>query len=588
MSALDVERLCAAARSRLEQRAGLASSATEQYRLPPERPFTAAERDHVTILFGGLTERHEQLIQATFESCGYRAQRLPPPDLGACLVGKQYCNNGVCNPAYFTIGNLIKFLLSLEQGGLSRQEICDRYVFFTAGNCGPCRFGMYEAEYRLGLRNAGFEGFRVLTFQQNHGVKADTGQSGLKPSLNLGLGAFNAFHLADALNGFGYEVRPFERVSGQTDARLVEALELAAAALRERPDVDAREVLPGPLWTLIRQNQRLARAANILVRIRDHVHGPLTRQILDMLRETLASIEVDRLRVKPVVKVTGEFWAQTTEGDGNFRMFAFLEQEGAHVVIEPIGGWVLYLLNQARTRALDRRGFERPRGEALWRRWVARHAEARRRLRTLALFGASEHLYRRQYDRVCAALGNLPHTLADQEELAQLAHPFYHRLARGGEGHLEVAKSIYYTQHGIAHLILSLKPFGCMPSTQSDAVQSALAAQMKDLLFLSVETAADGELAAHSRVQMALLDARARAQAEFSRALATTGRSVEEIRDFVSRHPELRHVFHRVPRVPGVAGTAARFALHVHALMEAERGARTSLVPARAAGGERR
>ena len=36
-------------------------------------------------------------------------------------------------------------------------------------------------------------------------------------------------------------------------------------------------------------------------------------------------IEVDRLQPKPVVKVTGEFWAQTTEGDGNFNMFRFLQ-----------------------------------------------------------------------------------------------------------------------------------------------------------------------------------------------------------------------------------------------------------------------
>ena len=35
-------------------------------------------------------------------------------------------------------------------------------------------------------------------------------------------------------------------------------------------------------------------------------------------------IEVDYLRPKPVVKITGEFWAQATEGDGNFRMFEFL------------------------------------------------------------------------------------------------------------------------------------------------------------------------------------------------------------------------------------------------------------------------
>jgi predicted nucleotide-binding protein (sugar kinase/HSP70/actin superfamily) len=40
--------------------------------------------------------------------------------------------------------------------------------------------------------------------------------------------------------------------------------------------------------------------------------------------------------VKPVINITGEFWAQTTEGDGNFNMFAFMEKEGAQVLVEPI------------------------------------------------------------------------------------------------------------------------------------------------------------------------------------------------------------------------------------------------------------
>ncbi len=74
------------------------------------------------------------------------------------------------------------------------------------------------------------------------------------------------------------------------------------------------------------------------------------------------------------------------------------------------------------------------------------------------------------------ALGDVPHHLVDQEELAQAAHPFYHSLARGGEGHLEVARTST-TPPDPAHMVLSLKPFGCMPSTQSDGVQSTVAAR---------------------------------------------------------------------------------------------------------------
>ena len=113
------------------------------------------------------------------ESLGYKCESLPVPNKRAFQLGKEYGNNGQCNPTYFTVGNLVQFVQHLEEKGLSKQEIIDRYVFFTAGACGPCRFGMYEAEYRLALRNSGFDGFRVLLFQQEGGL--EPGRAGSRP-----------------------------------------------------------------------------------------------------------------------------------------------------------------------------------------------------------------------------------------------------------------------------------------------------------------------------------------------------------------------------------------------------------------------
>ena len=104
---------------------------------------------------------------------------MPVPNVSAFQLGKEYGNNGQCNPTYFTVGNLVQHLQTIErERGLTKQEVIDNYIFFTAGSCGPCRFGMYEAEYRLALQNAGFDGFRVLLFQQNDGVKAASGEAG--------------------------------------------------------------------------------------------------------------------------------------------------------------------------------------------------------------------------------------------------------------------------------------------------------------------------------------------------------------------------------------------------------------------------
>ena len=75
-------------------------------------------------------------------------------------------------------------------------------------------------------------------------------------------------------------------------------------------------------------------------------------------RDRFNEIEVDRLRVKPIVKITGEFWAQTTEGDGNFNMFHFLQREGAQVLVEPIGTWIMYMIHQVVQKYKDFKGLE--------------------------------------------------------------------------------------------------------------------------------------------------------------------------------------------------------------------------------------
>ena len=166
----------------------------------------------------------------------------------------------------------------------------------------------------------------------------------------------------------------------------------------------------------------------------------------------------------------------------------------------------------------------------------------------------------------------IAHELLDMQELARMAQPYYHRFARGGEGHLEVAKNIYYTVHKKAHMVLSLKPFGCMPSTQSDGTQSAVMNHFKDMIFLPIETSGEGEINAHSRVQMALGEAKSKAKLEFQQVLDSTGKRLDDVRAYVAEHAELRRPFYHVPHVHGVAGTAANFVLHVSRRMDRDRG----------------
>jgi hypothetical protein len=68
----EIARRVAEERARLQARAGLRTQVPSHFQRPAERPFTAAERDKVTILIGGLTWKHEWLIKSVFEAAGYQ------------------------------------------------------------------------------------------------------------------------------------------------------------------------------------------------------------------------------------------------------------------------------------------------------------------------------------------------------------------------------------------------------------------------------------------------------------------------------------------------------------------------------------
>lgn len=541
----------------------------QHYQRPSERPFTASERENVTILFGGLTWKHERMIETILRGNGYRCKGLPEPTRNAHEVGKEFCSNSLCNPAYFTVGNLILFLRNLEAAGLSREQIVRDYVFFTAGSKGPCKFGMYEAEFRAALNEAGYQGFRVLLFLQDHGVKAEASQSGLEFSVDFGLDALHAFILGDLLNDIDHQLRPYERHPGDVERALIELTENIAEELERAQRFELQQHLPRFCkgWVSRYRTSASYRWCNTLGKVQQHLLGADVPRAIARSCAPLRHVEVDWLRVRPVVKVIGEFWAQQTESDGNYQMFRFLEREGAEVSVEPLSNWVLYLLNQARDKAIAQHearlahlGRQRP-GRVLLD-WLLHKSK-------LAGFDAGERIYLWQYKRLSDALGAKAHSLPSQRELAQLSDPYYRRGLRGGEGHLEVAKNLYSVENSLAHMVLAMKPFGCMPSIQSDAVQAALTSVYPAMTFVSIETAAEGEIHALSRVQMVLAEARMKAQHEFESALRQCHHPLQKIRAYVAQHSELRSPLRPITRRPGVACTAANFVLDVDEIMDA-------------------
>lgn len=515
---------------------------SSQFQRPAPQLFTAEQRNTTTLLYGGLTLKHEQLLKACLENLGYSCEHLPTPNLASLQTGKEYGNNGQCNPTYFTVGNLVKYLQGLHEAGQSRQKIIDNYVFLTAGSCGPCRFGMYEAEYNNALQNAGFGGFRVLLFQQSEGYDQDRVEAGLQTNLDFYLSIIYSVLLGDLLNEAGYQIRPYEEEKGATDQTLEQCAEILYQVIRNHHDKPEENRWMSVLGSIPVLGKILATTR----KLNRFLSSPHIISALEQCRDNLSRIKVDRTQVKPVVQITGEFWAQLAEGDGNFNIFRFLENEGAEVRISPVSTWLLYVFWDIKTGYRERFGLKGNRNPL-------------RYLYRMGFIALGERLFLRTYARLGKALGNTIKQPVPLNRLEQLGHRYYHSRITGGEGHLEVAKSIYAVQNNDCHMILSLKPFGCMPSTQSDGVMSAVVSDYPEMIFLPIETAGEGEINAHSRVQMALGEAQRKAVTEFGIALQSSGFKLARIKEHLGQHPELNTALYKAPDGTGLAGSAANF-----------------------------
>ncbi|MEZ4288332.1 MAG: 2-hydroxyglutaryl-CoA dehydratase [Polyangiales bacterium] len=473
--------------------------------------FTASQRATTTMLVGGLTMAHDQLIEGALRGIGYKVRALDCPDTQSLRFGKEFGNKAQCNPTYFTVGNLVKELCRLrDEEGMTSDEVIASHVFVTAGACGPCRFGMYATEYRKALRDAGFDGFRVLLFQQTGGFKQATGEElGLVLNPTFFFALAKALFSGDVINLLGYRIRPYEVEKGATDNALTQLKAEVHHALE---------------------------------------HGESVLKALFKGRRLLSAIEVDKLQPKPKVAILGEFWAMTTEGDGNYHLQEFVETEGGENDIQILVNLLLYNLWEIRHDTTTRMKLKGADGGP----FGLKDSDVGY---TMGAIWLGEIALRATFHAFAFAAGLRGHHLPDMEEVAKYGHSHYNQELRGGEGHMEVAKLIMNTVKQKAHMTLSVKPFGCMPSSGvSDGVQSVITERYPEAIFCAVETSGDGAVNFYSRVQMFLFKARQRAQEEYQQVLASYGLTDEQVRAYV-KGSKFAHPLHKAPHVN--AGTAA-------------------------------
>ncbi|MFT3776331.1 MAG: 2-hydroxyglutaryl-CoA dehydratase [Minicystis sp.] len=484
------------------------------------------ERDHVTLLISGLTAAQDFLAEGALRGLGYKVEYFGMSDNAGLQAGKEFGNRGQCNPTYFTVGGLVKHLIDLrDKEGMSSEDIVKNYIFLTAGACGPCRFGMYVTEYRKALRDAGFDGFRVMLFQQQGGLSQATGDDvGLEMNPPFFIAIIKAVVCGDVLNALGYRIRPYEVEPGATNRALEEAKKVVYEAL---------------------YNQ-----TNILV-------------AMYKARAILEKVAVDKLRPKAKTSIIGEFWAMTTEGDGNYQLQKFLESEGGENDIQLTTAWLLYNIWEVARDTRVRSDLRAHDGGKYGLEGLNEVGVGKR----LAMLRGAEVALRAGFEAFARSAGLFDYHLPDMDLVAEVANEHYSNDLRGGEGHMEVGKLIVNVVKNKAHITVSVKPFGCMPSSGvSDGVQSLITGKYPGTIFCAVETSGDGATNFYSRVQMYMFKARIAAEKELQRAFEETGVTEAEVRAFLEKNPKYASPLHHSPHT--VAGSAANLVYEVAPLIK--------------------
>lgn len=244
------------------------------------------------------------ILAATFEAEGLRAEALPMPSRESLRIGRRHTSGKECVPMTITAGSLFE---RLERDRDSQEK----FAFLMPNANGPCRFGSYNLLHKILIEQTGWkERVRIITPSDNEyfkGVSAD-----------LQIRICVALVAADVLLAALHDVRPVERESGITQS----IYDRYYAELREH----MRAVKPGPLMAALAQlSNGLFGVKKILARAAAEF-----RAAKDFGREV------------PTVSVVGEIYVRLDPFANDF-VVEKLEARGIRARVAPFHEWIEYM-----------------------------------------------------------------------------------------------------------------------------------------------------------------------------------------------------------------------------------------------------
>jgi len=423
------------------------------------------DKKKVTILYNMIEENKSYFLQAYFHRRGYKYRDLGNHTKEDFLHGREWATRMQCNPVYFTTGSLIDALQKLEKDeGFSKKEIVENFIFMGGGGqCGPCRYGMYPKEYMKVVNAAGFVGFRILIFN------SDIIQDPPMPK------------------EAAFQFSPWFKIHFALSFILGDFIHIAECAIRPyaKNKDDAMKT--------IEECRKM-----LLDAFKSHLFLLKLPLALRKAGKMLAKIEKEDKKL-PLIFATGEIFANLAHGDGNYNLRRFIADEGCEVLPGMFTQRGVYEGWSKNYRYFEHLKYSKDdKDKKFCKNYIKRQNFSNNFVKK-AYYFLDYFFNQKQF----GGRGEI----CDLEKLAKIGHEYYHTSIFGGEGNLEIAEAIHY--HDKIDGFISVKPFGCMPSSGvSDGVQSKIVSMHPNLNFLSIETSGDNEVNILSRVSMMLFKAK--------------------------------------------------------------------------------
>lgn len=355
--------------------------------------FTKEMKDDYTILAPSMLPIHFKILARIMEDYGYHIVFCEGDRTQIVQEGLRLTHNDICYPAMLVVGQM---LCELKSGEYDPHKT----ALMMTQTGGGCRASNYIHLIRKALEHQKMAYVPVISANLS-GLES---HPGFEISLGLAVKLVAAMFYGDLLMLLSNQCKPYEQVKGMTQEKL-------------------------DRWII--QLSEMARRPGFL-------H---TQKCYKKIIDDFASIP-RRRETKPKVGVVGEIYMKYSPLGNNY-LEAYLEAEGAEVVMSGVSDFIMYCLYHGK---LDRELYGK---DSIGGR--------------MAMVGY--HYIHREQQKMIRAIKHSGHFRAptDFKAVRQLGEQFIGLGVKMGEGWLLTAEMIELIHQGVNNIVCA-QPFGCLPN----------------------------------------------------------------------------------------------------------------------------